>query len=148
MFDLSSFPFIFIICSPKSSISPYIYIYIYIYIYNYTRMLWAILNRSWRQHPTKQLLYGHPPPITKTIEIRRTRHARHCWKSRDELISDFLLWTPSHGRAKAGWPARTYVQQLREDTGSSLEDLSEAMSDRERWRARIRDICPDGTTRL
>ena len=61
---------------------------------------------------TKQQLYRYLPPITKTIQIRRTRHAGHGWRSRDELISDVLLWTPSHGRAKAGWPARTYIQQL------------------------------------
>ena len=42
---------------------------------NYTRMLRAILNKSWRQHPTKYQLYGHQPPITKTIQVRRTRHA-------------------------------------------------------------------------
>ena len=41
---------------------------------NYTRMLWAILNKSWRQHPTRHQLYGHLPPITKTIQVRRTRH--------------------------------------------------------------------------
>ena len=41
---------------------------------NYTRMLRAILNKSWRQHPTKQQLYSHLPPITKTIKIRQTRH--------------------------------------------------------------------------
>ena len=58
---------------------------------NYTRMLWAILKKSWRQHPTKHLLYGHLPPITKTIQVRKTRHAGHCWRSRDELISDVLL---------------------------------------------------------
>ena len=40
---------------------------------NYTRMLRAILNNSWRQHPTKHQLYGHLPPITKTIQVRRTR---------------------------------------------------------------------------
>ena len=68
---------------------------------NYTRMMWAILNKSWRQHPTKQQLYGLLPPITKTIQFRQTRRVRHCWRSRDELISDILLWTPSHGRAKA-----------------------------------------------
>ena len=66
---------------------------------NYTRMLRAILNKSWRQHPTKHQLYGHLPPITKTIQARRTRHAGHCWRSRDELISDVLLWTTSYGRA-------------------------------------------------
>ena len=58
---------------------------------NYTRMLRAILNKSWRQHPTRHQLYGHLPPITKTIQARRTRHAGHCWRSRDELISDVLL---------------------------------------------------------
>ena len=73
-----------------------------------TRMLRAILNKSWRQHPTRHQLYGHLPPITKTIQVRRARHAGHCWRSRDELISDVLLWTSTYGRAKAGRPARTY----------------------------------------
>ena len=58
---------------------------------NYTRMLRAILNKSWRQHPTKRQLYGHLPPITKTIQVRRARHAGHCWRSKDELVSDVLL---------------------------------------------------------
>ena len=107
---------------------------------NYTRMLRAILNKSWRQHPTRHQLYGHLPPITKTIQARRTRHARHCWRSGDELISDVLLWTPTHSRAKAGRPARTYIQQLCEDTGCCPEDLPEAMNDREKWRERVRDI--------
>ena len=107
---------------------------------NYTRMLRAILNKSWRQHPTRHQLYGHLPPITKTIQVRRTRHAGHCWRSRDELIRDVLLWTPTHGRAKAGRPARTYIQQLCEDTGCCPEDLPGVMNDREEWRERVRDI--------
>ena len=77
---------------------------------NYTRMLRAILNKSWRQHPTRRQLYGHLPPITKTIQVRRARHAGHCWRSKDELESDVLLWTPTYGQAKAGRPARTYIQ--------------------------------------
>ena len=97
---------------------------------NYTRMLRAILNKSWRQHSTRHQLHGHLPPITKTIQVRRTRHAGHCWRSRDELISDVLLWTPTHDRAKAGRPARTYIQQLCEDMGCCPEDLPEAMNDR------------------
>ena len=76
---------------------------------NYTRMLRAILKKSWRQHPTRHQLYGHLPPITKTIQVKRTRHAGHCWRSRDELISDVLLWTPSNDRTKTGRPARTYT---------------------------------------
>ena len=41
---------------------------------NYTRIPRVILNKSWRQRPSKQQLYGHLPPITKTIQVRRTRH--------------------------------------------------------------------------
>ena len=107
---------------------------------NYTRMLRAIPNKSWQQHPTRHQLYGHLSPITKTIQVRRTRHAGHCWRSRDELIRDVLLWIPTHGRAKAGRPARTYIQQLCEDTGCCPEDLHRAMNDREEWRERVRDI--------
>ena len=63
---------------------------------NYTRMLKAIWNKSRRQHPTRHQLYHHLPPITKTIQVRRTRHAGHCWRSKDELISGpLLLWTPT-----------------------------------------------------
>ena len=62
---------------------------------NYTRMLRAILNKSWRQHATRHQLYGHLPSITKTIQVGRTRHAGHWRRSRDELISDVLLWTPT-----------------------------------------------------
>ena len=115
---------------------------------NYTRML----NKSWRCrfvgccYPTKHQLYGHLPPITKTIQVRPTRHAGHCWRSRAELISDVLLWTPIYGRAKAERPARIYIQQLCEDTGCIPEDLPEAMNDREKWRERVRDIRASGMT--
>ena len=100
---------------------------------NYTRILRAILNESWRQHSTKPQLYGHLPSITKTIKVRRTRHAGHCWISKDELIRDVLLWNPSYGRAKAGKPARTYIQTLCEDSGCSPEDLPEVLNDRKEW---------------
>ena len=113
---------------------------------NYTRMLRAILNKSWRQHPTRHQLYGHLPPITKTIQVRLTRHAGHCWRSRDELMSNVLLWTTTHGRAKARRPVRTYIQQLCEDTGCCPEDLPDAMNDREKWRERVRDIRATSTT--
>ena len=113
---------------------------------NYTRMLRAILNKSWRQHPTRHQLYGHLPPITKTIKVRQTRHAGHCWRSRDELISEVLLWTPTYGLAKARRPARTYILQLCENTGCSPEDLPEPMNNWEKWRERVRDIRAGGTT--
>ena len=108
-------------------------------------MLRVILNKSWRQHPTKQQLYGHLPLIMKTIQVKRTRPAGRCWRSRDDR-NYVLLWTPSYGRANAGRPARTYIQQLCEDTGCNTEDIPEAMNDREKWWERVRDICAGGTT--
>ena len=111
---------------------------------NYTRMLRVILNKTCQQHPTRHQLYGHLPPITKTIEVRRTRHAGHSWRSIDEFISDVLLWTTTYGRARTGRPARTYIQQLCEDTGCCPEDLPEVMNDKEKWRERVRDIIASG----
>ena len=69
---------------------------------NCTKMLQVVLNNSWKQHPTKQQLYGHLLLILKTIPIRRARHAGHCWWIKGKLISYVLLWTPSHGRARLG----------------------------------------------
>ena len=54
-----------------------------------------------------------------------------CWRS------DVLLWTPSHGQAKAERRARTYIQQLGTDTGCSFEDLPGMMDDGEGWRERV-----------
>ena len=96
--------------------------------------------------------------LTKSVRI--LRKSAHVFKrlvvtwSLEEVISlylvekliflsflrDVLLWIPTHGRAKAGWPARTYIQQLCEDTGCCPEDLPRAMNDREEWRERVRDI--------
>ena len=92
---------------------------------NYTTMLRAILNKSGRLHPTRHQLYGNLPPITKTTQDRRTRNAGHYWRSRDEFISNVLLWTPTYGRAKARRPARTNIQQVSKDTRYSPEDLPE-----------------------
>ena len=113
---------------------------------NYTRMLRAILNKSWRQHPTKQQLYGHLQSITKTIQVRPTRHAGHGWRSKDELISDVLRWTPSHGQAKAGRPARTNIQLLCVYAGCRLEDIPGAIDDRDWWQEKLREICAGSVT--
>ena len=113
---------------------------------NYTRMLRAILNKSWWQHPTRHQIYGHLSPITKTIQARRTRHMGHSWRSRDELISDVFLWTPTYGLAKTGQPAQIYIQHLCEYMGCDPEDLPEAMINREKRRERVKDIHESGTS--
>ena len=140
-----------------------LYIYIYIYIYKWVCVCvcmrffnpasgeahhWPnfefILLTSlppWKQHSMKQQLYGHLPPIPKIIQVRSTRHAGHCQRSRYVIISDVLLWTLSHGCASVGWPTRTYIQQFCEDIGCTLEDILGATDDRDKWRERVRKIC-------
>ena len=113
---------------------------------NCPRMLRAILKKSWKQHPMKQHLYGHPSPISKTIKVRRTRYMWHSWRNKDKLISYILLWTPSQGRASVDRPTRTYPQQVCTETGYSVKDLPKAMDDRHEWRECIMEIRASGTT--
>ena len=35
-----------------------------------------------------------PAPITKTIPVRRTRHAGHCRRCKVKLVCDIPLWSP------------------------------------------------------
>ena len=107
---------------------------------NCTRMLQIILNKSRKQYPTEQQLYSHQSPISKTIQIRWTRHVGHCWRSKNKLISYVLLWTPSHGHTSVRWPARTYIPQLCANTGCSLEDQPGAMDDRDEWQEREKSM--------
>ena len=72
------------------------------------KMQRAILKKSWKQQSTKQQLYGHLPPISKTIQVRWTRHVGH---------------------ASVGRPVKT-LHQLCADTGCRLEDLPRAANNR------------------
>ena len=103
---------------------------------NYTRIMRAILNKSWRQHPTKQQLYSHLPSITKTIKVRRTKHAGEVGTSSwvmyyfgplhmDEQMQDALFET-------------TY--------SSSVQIWDVAIDDREMWQETLRNIRADNAT--
>ena len=93
----------------------------------YTRMLRAILNISWKEHPTKILLDGNIPSLTSIIRIRiRKRFAGHCYRSEEEIVKD----VSNRGTTKIGRPIKTYVKQLCDDTGVTTEVLKTAMKDR------------------
>ena len=104
----------------------------------YTRMLQAILNISWKQHPTKKQLYGTLSPITESIREARLSYSGHCWRAKEELVSDVLLWRPKHGHTKVGRPARTYIDQLRDELGCHVEDFPTMMGSRIKWRVRTK----------
>ena len=100
-------------------------------------MLRAALNISWRDHISNKDLYGKIPKITDTILEQRLRFSGHCWRSQNEVVSDVLLWLPIHGRRSRGRPAKTFVDQLIEDTSCNYEELPNAMMNREEWRVRV-----------
>ena len=103
----------------------------------YTRMLRAILNIHWSKLPSKERLYGNLVQITSVIKERRTKFADHSYRSKDEVVSDLILWTPKHNKVKVGPPSKTYTNQLTEDADCQLKGLPRAMDGREYWRGSV-----------
>ena len=56
----------------------------------YTRLLMRIKNISWRQHKTKAEIYGELPPISTIVAQRRTSFAGHCFRGKEQIISNIL----------------------------------------------------------
>jgi len=105
----------------------------------YTRMLSAVLNISWKQHPSKRELYGNLPPISTTLKDRRLRFAGHCHRSKDVLVSDLILWQPKHGKRTPDRLSRTFIDQLADDIGCARDNLPVLMNDRMAWRERVNE---------
>ena len=103
-------------------------------------MLSTIFNKSWMKQPTKQQLFGHLPPITQTINVRQARYASHRSKSKDELINDIFLWTPTHRWTSVGQPVKIYIQQFCADTWYSLEEWPKVVVSRHGWPQKINGI--------
>ena len=111
----------------------------------YTRMLRAILNISWKQHITNKELYQDIPEISDTIRRNRLRLSGHCWRNKEEVVSDLILWQPSHGRRKRGRPAKTFIDQIMNDTGiSNIDELKNAMENRDDWKLRV-NVCRENS---
>ena len=106
----------------------------------YTRLLRAAQNVSWKQHMTNKQLYGELPNISAIIAERRTQFSGHCWRSKEEVVHKLLLWEPNHGKRSRGRPAKTYVDQLKEDTQLEKEELKAAMQDRNVWRRFVMNV--------
>ena len=92
-------------------------------------MLWAGLNKSWKQHPKKTAAVR---PLTSN-HANHSRKTRYAGVSKDELISEILLWTPTHGHTSIDRPAKTYIHRLCADTGCRVKDLPGAMDDLDEW---------------
>ena len=101
---------------------------------NYTRMLLASPGGNTPQGNNYTATCLPPRKLSKLDEPG----------SKDELISDVLLWTPRI------WPSKSRTTSSNIHTaamwGCSPEDLPEAMNDKEKWWERVRNIRASGTT--
>ena len=97
-----------------------------------------------QQHVNKWILISLKINFLKNYPL--SKHTHTHTHTHTYIYIYIYIWTPAYGQAKAGRQARTYIQQLCEDTGCSPEDLPEAMNDREKWRERVKDIRASGMT--
>ena len=104
------------------------------------RKLSIYKNVSWNQHMRNEVLYGEIPKITTTIVTQRARFSGHCWRSKDELAHQLLLWEQTHGKRARGRPRQKFIDQLLDDMELQKEDLANAMNDREYWKSKVVDV--------
>ena len=64
----------------------------------YTKMLRVVKNVPWKQHMRNDALHGEIPKMTTAIAAQRVRFSRHCWRSKDEIAHQLLLWEPTPGK--------------------------------------------------
>ena len=105
---------------------------------NCTRMPNAVLTKSWKQHHTKQQLYGHlltisnyPSKMNKTCGViveKQGQTHKQCFSI------DLYIWMHQC------WLTSKNFYQLCVYTGHSLEDLLGAMDDRDGWREKVNKI--------
>ena len=92
---------------------------------NYTRMLHAVFNKYWKQHPIKQQLYCHLPLISQTIQIKQmicwALLEKQGWTHQWHSLMDSCSWTCQC------CPTSKNLHQLCTDTKCSREDQPEVM---------------------
>ena len=106
-------------------------------------MLRAILNKSWKQHPTKQQLFGHLLPVSKKTSKLDEQDTQNTAGEERMNIQVTFSYGPLHTEEQV---LDNDLQQLCSDTGCSLEDLLEVMNDRDEWREKVWEIRSSGMT--
>ena len=55
------------------------------------RLLRVTLNISWRGHISNKELYRDLPTVSTSLQIRRLQLSGHCWRSKNETVSQLTL---------------------------------------------------------
>ena len=121
--------------------------------WNYSRMLHIFFKQILETAPYKTASVQPLSSILKTIQIRRRRYVGHCWRSKDKLINNVLLWSTIRVDGMTWWwwssihgHTRTKIHQLCLNTGCHLENLPRVMTKKDGWQERIKGICTVDTS--
>lgn len=104
----------------------------------YTRLLMRVQNISWREHKTKMYIYGDIPPVSTIVAQRRARFAGHCFRAKNQVISDVICWRlpcPNRGRRPFN-----YIDVIARDIQQETEDMPNLMSNKDTWRCAVNSI--------
>ena len=82
-----------------------------------TQILRMVLNIHWTNKIKNETLYGTIERLSNTIRRRRLKFAGHCLRREDEVVSDLVMWQPTHGTRRRGRPPDSYIKTLERDTG-------------------------------
>jgi hypothetical protein len=104
----------------------------------YTNLLRRAQNLSWKNHHTLQEIYGSIPKLSEHLAQHRARFAGHCYRAKDEIISDLIMWKASSSRKL------TFPEVISRDSGINVTDLPTAMADKDFWRTVVLGISPTG----
>ena len=97
-----------------------------------------VKNLSWRDHPTKDTIYGSLKLISICLKAKHTQFTGHCLRASSEVISSFLLWKPKLAAQRSR--KLTFPDIVSRDTDLNYCDLETAMRDRDNWRHRVESI--------
>ena len=97
----------------------------------FTRQLRSALGFTWIDCVRNKELYAEVPKATDTIKQKRDSSWLIIAIGTQSAASNIVLWTPNHSKRGRGRPARTFVQQLPDDTGLREREMASLMSNRD-----------------
>ena len=96
------------------------------------------LGVSWWDRVSNVEVFQNVPRVSETVRTRRLRLSGHVQRHEELTAHQLLFWEPDRGSRGRGRPKKTFINQLREDTGLSVDgEIMRLMEDRELWRTTL-----------
>ena len=61
-----------------------------------------VLNIHWKNKIMNDILYGELERLSNKIRRRVLQFAGHCLRREEDIVSDLVLWQPTHGTRRRG----------------------------------------------